>query len=95
MANKHIDLGRIKQGKIQEVKFTVLDLEDIKEMASSCGCSVPKKNIETNQIIVKFTPDSIPVHLREQGYYDTTKQIVLEYKDNRQSLLSFSARITQ
>lgn len=92
--NTHKNLGYIKGGKKTKIKFQVLDVEEIAEMSSSCGCSVPKKDVKNQEVIVNFTPDKVPVHLQTQGWYITEKHIILTYEDGRKAILSFKAHIT-
>lgn len=90
--SKHYNLGEIKVGIKKEIIFTPTeDLKEINNMTSSCGCSLPK--LIGNTIVVIYTPGSIPTHLISIGKYDTTKTITINYKDNSQDILSFSATI--
>ena len=88
----NINLGELKVGVTKDIIFYPKEkLKDIDNMTSSCGCSIPK--IKNGNIVVSFTPGSIPIHLQFSGQYKTNKSITLNYKDGSSEMLGFSATI--
>lgn len=88
----NINLGELKVGVTKSITFHPKEeLKDIDNMTSSCGCSIPK--IKNGNIVVSFTPGSIPIHLQFSGQYKTNKSITLNYKDGSSEMLGFSATI--
>ena len=92
---KQINLGEITVGKKQTVIFQATRELDIINLESSCGCSKPSYSKENNQLIVIYTPGSIPKHLQSVGRYNTTKSITITYKDGTSEVLSFKATISK
>ena len=94
--DRQVSLGNIKIGKKQRIVYQALEeLPEIKTLQSSCGCSIPVYDATNNQIIVTFSPGSVPKHLKGQGYYSTTKTITVTYIDGTKDVLSFTAKIFQ
>ena len=88
----NINLGELKVGVTKSITFHPKEeLKDIDNMTSSCGCSIPK--IKNGNIVVSFTPGSIPIHLQYLGQYKTNKTITINYKDGSSETLSFRATI--
>lgn len=88
----YLDLGELRVGVTKDIIFYPKEeLKDIDTMSSSCGCSIPR--IENGNIVVSFTPGSIPIHLQFSGQYKTNKSITLNYKDGSSEMLGFSAII--
>ena len=60
--SKHIKvLNSIVHKKINITFNYIGELDEIKSMSSSCGCSIPKQ--VGNNIVVTFNPGPVPVHL--------------------------------
>lgn len=91
--SKHIELGEIPIKKQTIIFQAIGTLPRIIDLSSSCGCSKPKFKREKNQIVVTYTPTSIPRHLISQGWYETTKRITVRYADGTQDVLLFSAKV--
>ncbi len=93
---KQINLGDIKVGKKQTIIFSsTKQLDNIISLDSSCGCSTPSYNKEQQQLIVIYTPGSIPKHLKSVGVYTTTKTITITYEGGGSEVLSFKARVSK
>jgi len=91
---KIIDLGDVYVGKKYIVIFNVIKkLPPIYSIVSSCGCSKPSYNESKKQIVVNYTPNKIPNHLREQGWYETTKSITVKYRDGSEDILRFKSTV--
>lgn len=89
---KHIVTETLYVGKKKQINFVPIDeLPLIASLSSSCGCSTPK--LVDNQIVVIFTPGSIPSHLTQLGQYKQTGKIYITYRDNTQDTLSFTALV--
>lgn len=87
------NLGIIKSREEVTITFDFPKVEEIKDMESSCGCSKPIKDLKNKSVVVKYTPDRVPLHLKDQGTYITSKQIVITLKDDSIVLLKFNALI--
>lgn len=88
----NINLGDLRVGITKSITFYPKEeLKDINTMSSSCGCSIPR--IENGNIVVTYTPGSIPIHLQYLGQYKTSKTITIKYKDGSSETLSFTATI--
>lgn len=88
-------IGDVKVGVKTVIKFKAVNISKIRTLQSSCGCSTPRYDEETKEIIVSFTPNPIPRHLRGQGYYKATKTITVAYVDGTKDVLSFTAKINK
>lgn len=93
--SNHINIGTVISNTKIEVTFLQLPPYNtkIKSINTSCGCSVAKFSSETNELKVLYTPDKVPIHLKESGYYISKKTITITYRDNSEDKLSFSARV--
>lgn len=91
--SKHLDIGEVKINKEVTIEFKFDgDAKPIKNLNSSCGCSIPYYD-EVNKLVrVKFTPGAIPVHLKkfQDFYVISNKTVTIRYKDGSQDVLSFS-----
>lgn len=95
---KEINVGDIVEGKQVIIDFPYNSI-NIVSITSPCDCSIPR-NREKDQIIrVTYTPKSVVPQLREVGYQDITKRIIVKYKsipDHGELLeqeLIFTARV--
>lgn len=94
--NNHLILGEIKVGQKSIIIFQALqELPPIKNIAVSCGCTKPDYNKKTKEMVVSFKPKPIPHHLKEQGFYATTKTIIVTYNNGEEETLKFTAKIIQ
>lgn len=98
MFQKEINIGDIVEGKEVIIDFHY-DSISIISVTSPCDCSLPR-NREKDQIIrVTYTPRLVVPHLREVGYQDISKKIIVKYKsipDNGELLeeeLIFKGRV--
>ena len=92
--NKNINLGTIRVGQKQNIIFESTSPLDIKTILTSCGCTVPKYDMGKKKLTVTYTPGTVPIHLRHQGFYSSRKTITIYYKTGETEVLSFNAKIT-
>lgn len=91
-----INLGEVIEGDSVKVRFVATRKLKIDEVLTSCGCSTPKYDKKmAEDLVVVFKADSIPRHLESLGYYTTTKNITVFYrdKDMGEDHLKFKAKI--
>lgn len=86
-----IDLRTIKEKRKVRIVLDDIDVNDLKTLESSCGCSDPK--IENGKLVVYYTPDSLPYHLEHIGYYISEKNVKVTYKNNNYKVYVFKAKI--
>jgi len=87
---KHIKVQNAIVHKKLNITFNYIgELDEIKSMSSSCGCSIPKQ--VGNNIVVTFNPGPVPVHLHSVGQYVTTGRIFINYVNGVKDTLSFTA----
>jgi len=90
---KHKELGRVKTGTTQVVRFKWEgEPLEVTKMESSCGCTKPEFNKASGELKANFKAGAIPKHLRTKGYYTTTKSIKV-YTDKGDFKLTFKATI--
>lgn len=83
-------------GKRTKIVFkAVKELPKIALLQSSCGCSTPDYNKKTRELIVSFKPGKIPLHLRNQGYYTTSKTITITYDTGVKDVLTFTSTVNK
>lgn len=87
---KNIDLGEVKVGKEIIINFEYLgDITVNKnrwgkdDITVSCGCTSAVFNSKDKVLKVRFTPNPIPTHLKQEGKvsYSSQKSITINYKD--------------
>jgi len=86
-----IDLGEIGTGRRSVYFKANVPLDDVRNVRTYCGCSVPK--VDHDHIRVDYTPGPVPYHLRGQGWYETEKRLWVDYADGTVDELSFSAKV--
>ena len=88
------NLGTITVGKTQRVVYQSLTSLEVKNISSSCGCTSPTYDAGKKELVVKYTPNPIPVHLRTLGFYNSVKTITVYYKDGTRDVLTLKAKVT-
>ena len=89
-----VDLGEVHVGKKVVIIYTrEEEKDDIELVVASCGCSKPE--VKGNKIEVVYTPQPIPQHLKNQGFYLSTKVITIMYKDGSKETLKFTGKVTK
>ena len=88
-----IDLGTILEKVTVTVGFEALRDLEIKNVQASCECSKPLYDSKNKRVLVNYTPYGVPVHLKHQGYYNSTQTITVNYKDGTTDSLSFTAKV--
>lgn len=95
-----IELGELKPKKEIEFHFNYDDeVKLITSILSPCGCTRVTNDIPNRSIIVNFTPEDVPLHIRAQGrnWYDTAKVLKIEYLNTSNAELKqqlvFTAKI--
>jgi hypothetical protein len=68
-------------------------IPEVKNISSSCGCSVPHYDNLKGTLKVAYTPDQIPKHLTKEGFYISTKTIVVVYVDGSHDILTFKSKV--
>lgn len=87
-------IGTVKSGIYVTIKFKALEpIPEIRRLSASCGCTKPSYDEKENLITVKFNTGKIPKHLVPQGYYETSKSVLIHYKDGEKDRLTFTAKI--
>lgn len=93
---QNINLGKVRVGVRQKIIFQKLAKEPvIVDLKASCGCSKPNYVKSKNQVIVLYKPQEIPIHLKVQGTYSTTKTVTVTYEDGSKEVLTFKGTIIQ
>jgi acyl dehydratase len=90
---QRISTPTLTAGKSFKVVFEAVEgVPAIQTLHSSCGCSTPV--FAGGKLTVSFTPASVPLHLKEKGFYVTTKSITVDYVNGFREVLSFTSKIT-
>lgn len=63
----------------------------IVECKGSCHCISARA--EGGSVVVKFRPDPLPYHLREKGYYETSKYVNVLYANGMRDLLIVKGKV--
>lgn len=89
------ELGDSKVGEKLDIIFEGKEqLPDYLMLQSSCGCSKPHLDKQNNRVVVIYKPKPVPVHLKAQGYYESTKHIIiLDPATEHKEVLSFKTRV--
>lgn len=75
------DLGTIKPGSINEVEFSFgADVSYVTQIETPCTCTNAGIDNKKRVLKVTYIPSPIPVQLSQQGQYESTKVIKIEYK---------------
>lgn len=94
MENK-IKRIEVKEGKSMKVRFDVKDIEEIVTLESTCGCSTPRKDYKNSQIVVIFRAGKIPIHLKGEGMYSSSSQVIVTRKSGEKEIFRIKAKITK
>lgn len=88
------DLGNIISNEKVIVTFEANEkLPQISKIEVSCECISPRYNENNNSITITYKPNKVPVHLRDIGYYTTTKSITINYSNGKRDELKFKAKV--
>lgn len=96
-----IDLGVINVNQTVNVIFDYIgnhpELIKQDHITASCGCSKPIWDDKNNLLIVNYTPNPIPLHLKSQGKhsYNSNKYILVNYGNGEVDKLIFTAIVTK
>lgn len=92
-----IDKGEITVGDKIEVVFEgKAPLPEELKLQSSCGCSKPHFDKDNNRIVVVYKAKSIPIHLKDKGYYTSMKSIsVVDRESNHKEVLTFKTIVNE
>ena len=96
----HKNLGRVKAGKRQEITYPYdSTVQAIGSIDLSCGCSGASHQPINREVVISYTPQPVPQHLRGQGHYYTrnhaTVSVTLNTGDTVPLVLSFEATVYQ
>lgn len=91
--NQSKNIGKIQEHTKVKVTFNLgFELtSEIYSMEPSCGCSTPK--IQNDKVVVKFNSQSVPVHLRHQGYYTKTANVKIRYNNGKTQMIYITAKV--
>ena len=87
------DLGKVKVGTSKKIKFKMINIVEVKEFKSSCGCTKPEFNKNTGELTLTYKVGKFPTHLLHQDSYQSVKWVTVIYPNERQEKLSFRATI--
>lgn len=88
------NIGVVKVGETKEIIFKALvPLPKITKLKSSCGCSTPTYDKKLNQVVVEYTAQKIPKHLKHEGQYKSRKLITIVYEDESRDTLIFHGTV--
>lgn len=74
----HFELGIVPVFKEIRLVYPYTKGTKITEIISPCGCSAVFDDSTNNQIVILYTPQATPVHLRG-GPFTTSKIITVKY----------------
>jgi len=88
-----IDLGEmhVKDSKI--FYFDALVNLEIIKIDVGCSCTSPYYDKKKKRLKVKYTPNPVPVHLKQKGYYVSHKEITVVYNTGQTDILTFKATV--
>tara|TARA_R100001377_G_scaffold85310_1_gene71466 strand:- start:13749 stop:14048 length:300 start_codon:yes stop_codon:yes gene_type:complete len=93
--NYRLNVGPIEVGMLISIVFQAEGpLPGIVSITPGCSCSSAKYNKDTMELTVKYRAESIPKHLRHQGWYLAGKKVTVLYTDKTTDVLSFIAKVT-
>ncbi len=70
-----------KVGKEESFSFSYDDkIKLVTKIVSSCGCTGVRNISKEKKIVAKYLPADIPIHLKEQGHYETIQTITVYYQ---------------
>lgn len=87
------DLGTLKVGQKTKFSFQSVGSVEVSRVIPSCGCFTASFNSVTKSIDVVYKPNPIPVQLKLEGKYNSTKTIKIIHTDNKIEILTFIAKI--
>lgn len=88
---KNINLGQVSPGK-HKIVFKAKKSLKIKNIQTSCSCSVAKYKKFSKRLIVIYKADKVPPQIKEKLMY-VRKSIVITYEDGTMERLTFSAQV--
>lgn len=90
--NPHQKLGLIESGVKKKIVFKAKKSLEIESIKTSCGCTSAQYKKFGKKIVVKYTPDKIPIQVNKE-FVSTTKMITVSLKSGRVEMLSFTANV--
>lgn len=87
------DLGKIKVGTTKAIKFKMINIVEVEDFKSSCGCTKPEFNKNTGELTLKYKVGKFPVHLIHQKSYQSVKWVTVIYPNGVEERLTFKAEI--
>jgi hypothetical protein len=75
-----ITLGTISHNDEQTVTFHYDNIHEIVSIVTSCGCSRAYNKISEKALIIIYTPNPVPPHLKNVGRYFVKKEVYVIYK---------------
>lgn len=93
--NKLKSIGKVKERDKIVVRFkSKVDISnDIDEIEGTCQCMNPYYDKYAKEVVVIYNSDRVPNHLKEQGFYEVTKKIIVKYKDGKKDTLIFKGEV--
>lgn len=86
-----VDIGEIGTNVETTVYFNSTTPLEIESIEPSCGCT--SATYDGKDLKAVFNTGDIPVHLKQQGYYKTSKDIKVTYKGGDVDTLTFKVKI--
>lgn len=86
-------LDGIAVGTVLEFVYQATQPLRIAEIKPSCGCTSAKYNEKTNQLKVLYKAESIPKHLKHQGWFYAAKHVVVKYATGDPDRLTFVVKV--
>ena len=84
-----INFGTIRRGKSKDFIFQAnTTIPPIKEIIAACGCTKPKYNPTTRQLVVTYKAGEIPKHIT--GNQPISKSITVFYTDGSHEVLKIT-----
>lgn len=94
-----INLGFVEENTKINFKFVASKDLEIISYKPGCGSCTFIKGFKDGELNVTFVPGKVPVHLissvKAKGFLEVRKTITVKYKDGKEEILSFLAKITK
>ena len=82
-----LDIGEVKVGSKVEAVFPLNQpLSDKVRFHASCGCSKPYYDKEKDLVVVVYMAKPVPEHLKDKGYYTSTKTVKVTDGEHQETL---------
>jgi|VirMetMinimDraft_7_1064189.scaffolds.fasta_scaffold03147_8 hypothetical protein len=86
-------LTGVETGTVVTLTYQALEPLRIEEIKPGCGCTTVKYDENTMQLTVDYKAETIPKHLKGQGWFYAAKVIVVKYVDGDPDRLTFTLKV--